>query len=224
MTPLAETLLPAPQPTSARAAAARAAVACGVWALVHSALAGRRAKRRAAAVVGGRAADGWYRAAYNAQSVASFGALVWWLARHRGPVVYDVHGPARVALRAVQGAGVVLFVRAALGAGLGPLSGVPHAWAWLNGRPVPPMPDGQGPDERAPGVLAVRGPFDRHRQPLNLAALLVIAAAPRASAARATSNALLAAYLVAGGRHTERLLLARHGDAYARYRAVTPYL
>ena len=224
MTPLADSLLPAPRPTTARAAALRAAALSAAWVLVHSALAGRRAKRRAAASLGERAADGWYRAFYNVQSVATFGALIWDLARHRGPVAYDVRGPARLALRAVQGAGLVLFARTAFAAGLGPLTGASHARAWLAGRTVPPMPDGQGPDERAPGRLDVRGPFARRRQPLNLAALLVIGAAPRASAARAASHVVLLPYLVLGGRHTERLLLARHGLAYARYRAETAYL
>ena len=219
-----ELLLPAPSPTSAPAAALHALVACAAWAVVHTALAGRRAKRAARRAVGTRAADGWYRVAYNAQSVATFGALVWWLARHRGPTAYALRGPARLATRAAQGAGAVFFVRAAFGAGIGPLSGFPHAWAWLTGRPVPPMPDAQGPDEHAPGSLDVHGPFTVRRHALNHAALVLTLAAPEASVARLTANAVLGAYLVLGARHSEAMLLARHGAAYARYREATAFL
>ena len=220
----ADALLPAPRPTTAPAAVLHALAACAAWALVHSALAGRRAKRVAARTAGARTADGWYRAAYNAQSIATFGALVWWLARHRGPTVYTTCGASRLAVRAAQGAGLVRFARAAFAAGVGPLSGIPHAWAWLTARAVPPMPDAQGPDEHAPGALAVRGPFVARRHALNEAALLVTLAAPRASVARLTANAVLGAYLVLGARHSEALLLDRHGAAYARYRAATRFL
>lgn len=219
---LTDALLPAPRPTTARSAALGAIAMCAAWAALHTLLATRRAKDAAVRTAGSRTADGWYRAAYNAQSVATFGALVWWCARRRGPVAWDLRGPVRVAARAVQAAGVAAFARAAFAVGVGPLSGVPNAWRALRGAAVPPMPEAQGPAEAAIGALDPRGPFVRRRHALNLAALAVTAAPPRASVARAAANAVLGAYLLVGARHSEALLRARHGAAYDAYAARTP--
>jgi hypothetical protein len=210
---------PPPAPESAAAAALRTAAAALVWGAVHSALASHAAKRRAARAVGERAARGWYRAAYNAQAVATTAALGAYVWRHRGPVVYEARGAARPAVIAAQALAIAAFLRALYDGGLGDLSGVRPLAAWGAGGPLRPVPDGQGPVEDDQGRPAPRGLSLHTRNPSNFFIVPVLWIAPRVRAGWAGMSAALTAYAVAGSWHGERMMLARWGRPYAAYRA-----
>ncbi len=204
-------------PDSAAGAALRTAAATVAWAALHSALAAHAAKRRAARLAGERATRGWYRVAYNAQAVAATAALGAYVWRHRGPVVYEATGAARPLVRGAQAAAVALFLRSLYDGGIGDLSGLRPLAAWLGGRPLRPVPDGQGPVEDDAGRPAPRGLSFHTRNPANAFIVPPLWVAPRVRAGWAGMSAVLTAYAVAGSWHTERRLRARWGDAFAAY-------
>jgi hypothetical protein len=207
----------APPDGSAAGAALRAAGATVAWAALHSALASHAAKRRAARLAGERAARGWYRVAYNAQSVAATAALAAYVWRRRGPVLYEARGAARPLVLGAQAAAAALFVRALYDGGIGDLSGLRPLAAWLGGRPLRPVPDGQGPVEDDAGRPAPRGLSRYTRNPSNVFIVPVLWVAPRVRAGWAGMSAVLTAYTVVGSWHGERMMRARWGDAFAAY-------
>jgi hypothetical protein len=174
-------------------------------------------KRRAARAVGERTARGWYRVAYNAQAIvttAALGAYVW---RHRGPVLYEAHGAARPLVRGAQAVALATFLRALYDGGIGDLSGTRPVADWLAGRPLRPVPDGQGPVEDDAGRPAPRGLSLHTRNPANAFIVPALWVAPRVRAGWAGMSAVFTAYAVAGSLHGERMMRARWGDAYAAY-------
>lgn len=211
---------PAPSPPeSALFAALRAAAATAAYALLHSTLASHGAKRAAARLVGERAARGWYRVAYNGHALAATAALGAYVWRHRGPVVWETRGAARGAVRVVQVVAIGTFLKALVDAGLGDLSGARPARDLLRGRPLRPVPDGQGPFEDDGGRPAPRGLSWRTRNPANVFIVPVLWAVPSARAGWVGMSAVFTAYAVAGSRHGERMLRARWGPAFAAYQA-----
>ena len=215
-----------PGPTPAvLPAALRSAAATALYGAVHSALATHAAKRAAARVAGERAARGWYRVAYNAQAAAALAALGAYVWRHRGPVVWRARGPARLALRGAQAAAAGAFLRALWDAGLGDLSGLRPARDHLAGRPLRPVPDGQGPYEDDAGRPAPRGLSWRTRQPANAFIVPVLWLVPSARAGWVGLSAAFTAYAVLGSWSSERRLRARWGAPYEAYRrAGVPFL
>ena len=198
--------------------AGRIVAATALFALVHSALASRAAKAAATRLLGERARDGWYRAFYNAQAVATTGALVAWGMRQPDRTLYRVRGPLALLLRAGQLAGLAFGAAAVREVGLARMAGVTSATAWArDAADVPPEPEAQGPAPDASGRLRTRGPFAVVRHPLNLMPLPVLWLNPVMTANLAAGSALATLYFVLGSRHEEARLLARHGDAYAAY-------
>jgi protein-S-isoprenylcysteine O-methyltransferase Ste14 len=203
-----------------RGAALRAAAAVGAFALVHSALASRSAKRAAERIAGERGRDGWYRAAYNAQAVATFAALVAYVGRLPDRRLYDARGVLAGLLRAGQLAGLAYAAAALREVGLGPFAGATSLAAWAGARPqVPREPEGQGPAP-APqgGGLRTTGPFAWSRHPLNFAPLPVLWLNPHMTVNLAVFNAATTLYLIAGSRHEEARLAAAYGADYEAYR------
>jgi hypothetical protein len=206
-------------------AALRAAAAAAAWALVHSLLASHAAKRRAARLAGERTTRGWYRVAYNAQAVATTAALGAYVWRHRGPVVYEATGGARLAVRGAQAVVVATFLRALYDGGIGDLSGMRPLAAWFRGRPLRPVPDGQGPLEDDAGRPAPRGLSLHTRNPANAFIVPVLWVAPRVRAGWAGMSAVFTAYAVLGSLHGERMMRARWGESFAAYqRSGVPFL
>lgn len=196
----------------------RAVVATAAWGVVHSLLASEAAKRAAARLVGEREARTWYRVAFNTQAVLTTAALTVYLWRHRGETAYELHGPARAAVRLGQLAAVGYVLWAATNVGLGELSGFRHVAARLAGDALPPIPAGQGPTVAGqPGVVA-SGPFAHSRNPLNMATVPVLWLAPKASVARVAFNAAATVYLVVGSWHAERMQVARRRAEMDAYR------
>lgn len=189
------------------------------WALLHSALASRPAKRAVARAVGERTREGVYRFAYNAQSVLTFGALLLYGSRLPSRSIYHVRGPAAIAMRAAQAAAIVHALAAARVVGIGRLSGISAFRSWALGRPVPPAPAAQGPEAERGSELTVAGPFVWSRHPLNLSPLPVFWLTPHLTTRRLGFNLVGTAYLVLGSVHEERRLRAAYGERYARYQA-----
>jgi hypothetical protein len=210
---------------SATSAALRTAAAAAAWAALHSLFASHAAKRRAARAVGERTARGWYRVAYNAQAAATTAALGAYVWRHRGPVLYEARGPARLLARGAQAVAAAAFLRALYDGGIGDLSGARPAADWLAGRPLRPVPDGQGPVEDDAGRPAPRGLSLHTRNPANAFIVPVLWVAPRVRAGWAGMAAVFTAYSVAGSWHGERMMRARWGEAFAAYqRSGVPFL
>ena len=94
--------------------------------------------------------------------------------------------------------------------------------AWREGAPLRPMPDSQGPAERAPGDFTATGEFLRTRNPLNFYAVPLLWLATRATAGRLTFNAAATLYLLLGSWHANAMLAARHGAAWRPYEDEVP--
>lgn len=202
-------------------AALKVAVATGLYAAVHSALASSAAKRAAARWLGDDRRNALYRPFYITQSLATFGALAAYIARLPGSTLYDIRGPARLALRTGQASGVAWAAWAAWEVGLGGITGARGLVAWARGREVPPEPAAQGPALADGGVQAT-GPFAFSRHPLNLAPLPIFLLQPRMTTRWAAFTAVSALYLVLGSIHEEKRLRQAYGAAYDRYRAAGP--
>lgn len=199
----------------------RIARATVVFAVVHSALASRPAKRLAARAVGQAACDAWYRPAFVLQALVATG---WWaraVLREPDRTLWRAPAPLAAAMVAGQAASAWWMWRAARAVGIGRLIGVPGVRARLAGRPVPAPQEAQGP---APGRAGMRatGPFLRSRHPLNAAPIPILWLQPRMTRNRFAATLLATAYFVIGSRHEEARLRAEHGADYERYRRSGP--
>lgn len=208
-----------PMAASIGKAVLKTVVATGAFAVVHSLLASRAAKRSAAACFGGANADGLYRVAYIAQSFATVGLLVDYLRRQPAVELYHVRGPAAGLMHAAQVAG---FVHATMGAkqvGLLRITGIENVSAWLQGGAVPPMPEAQGPEFRDDSVDRISGPFAVSRHPLNLSPVPILWLWPRMNSTLLAFNVAATVYLLVGSLHEESRLREVEGEQYEAYRS-----
>lgn len=199
--------------------AARIAAATGAFAVVHSLLASRRAKRAAERLVGEKGRNALYRPFYLAQSFVTFGALVVYVWRQPSDTLYRIRGPAALLMRAGQAAGLGYAVYAARQVGIADMLGLRGLTGWIGGTHVPPEPEAQGPAPDEDGEMRASGPFRLHRHPLNFAPLPVLWLFPHMTTRLAALNLASTAYLVLGSVHEEVRLRAAYGDSYARYQA-----
>jgi protein-S-isoprenylcysteine O-methyltransferase Ste14 len=207
------------EPAAGRDDALRMAGAALAFGVVHSVLASDAAKRLAARLLGERARDGWYRVFFNAQAVATSAALLAYGLRHPGRTLWHVRGPLAALMRVGQAAGIALGAAAVRQVGLLRFVGVPSLVAWSAGlQHVPRGPEAQGPALDSDGRVRDPGPFAWTRHPLNVAPLPVLWLQPRMTTTLAAFSAVATAYLIAGSRHEEARLAARHGAAYETYR------
>ena len=195
-----------------------------LFAASHSALAAPPVKRRLGQADGDRRAEGVYRLAYNAVSVLATGALVRSLWRLPDRPLYRVGGPARAAMVAAQGVGVLGTLAVAREVGPARFSGLAPLADLLAGRPPSAVPTAQHPVPAADGDLRWGGPFRLCRHPNNAFPLLVLGFAPTMTAKLATFSLGTAAYMVVGSWHEERRLQAAFGGQFERYRRDVPHL
>ncbi|HEX8409078.1 MAG TPA: hypothetical protein VF883_09450 [Thermoanaerobaculia bacterium] len=152
--------------------------------------------------------DKWYRLFFNAQSLATFGGLAWYIARQPSRTIYRARGSAATLLRAGQAAGIAYAVAAASATGISTLAGLDELV----------VPAAQGPEADHAGELHVRGPFRLTRHPLNLAPLPSFWLTPHMTTRRLAFNVIATLYLVLGSVHEEVRLRSQYGEAYERYR------
>jgi methanethiol S-methyltransferase len=176
-------------------------VAFALWGLVHSALAGPRAKA-AASRAWGPAADRWYRLAYNALAFLSFAPVAMLPALLPDRALYAARAPLAWLLQGVQAAAVLAAVVTVRLTGAAEILGLAPA----------------SPSAR----LVVAGPYRYVRHPLYLLALVLMWANPAMTVNRAMLSGLMSLYLYVGSLHEEASLQRRFGGEYARYRGQVP--
>jgi methanethiol S-methyltransferase len=178
------------------------------FALLHSALARPRAKRLVARWLPEALERSFYSLVAGLQMIA---LLVWW--RPLPSPLWSVGAPwARAVLWGLFALGWATVVAGLLSLSNTRLFGLAQAWAAAHGRSF-----------EEPGVR-VRGVYRWLRHPLYAGTLLSLWATPGMSLGHAVLAASFSAYILIGMRFEERDLLARHGEAYRRYRAAVPGL
>jgi hypothetical protein len=194
------------------------ALATVAFALIHSALASRAAKRAAAAVAGERRAHAAYRLFYVGQSLLTFSLLLAYGRRLPAQTLYRVRGASALLLRAGQAAGVAHLLLATRPSGLLRLAGWRNLQAYRHGLPIAPGPAAQGPEAGPDGALQAAGPYRWSRHPLNFSGMPVFWLTPRMTTRRLAFNLVSSAYLLLGSLHEEARLEAAYGERYRRYR------
>ena len=193
----------------------RTVAAVAAYGAVHSALLTPAFRLALEALVGPRAARGWFRLGYNALAAVLLAALLAYLARLPDRDIVRVGGVAALGLWAVRLAGLGFILWCVGRVGGGAFLGLDHARACLRGRPVP----GDGVEA---GDLVVDGPYRHVRHPMYAAGLVVLWAGPVWTVNRLGFALAASAYLWLGALHEERRLARSFGSRYAAYAAGRP--
>ncbi len=186
-----------------------------LFAVVHSALASRRAKAFASRQLSERSRNALYRPFYLLQSAITVALLIAYLRSLPSRTLYQLQGPAVWPLRLGQFSALLWATGAAYHVGLTEILGLRGLLQWTRGDGfIPPEPEAQGPALGVQGAMRVRGPFRLSRHPLNLAPLPVLWLNPRMTTNLLAFNLLATVYLVLGSRHEEHRLRQAYGNPY----------
>ena len=139
-------------------------------------------------------------------------ALLFWLWRPVGGTVWNLPGPAAVALRAVYAAGWAIAVGSTFLISHSDLFGLRQAW--LHARRV----------RYSPPVFTERGLYGRIRHPLMTGFVIVFWSTPTMTAGHLLLATTATGYILAGIAFEEHDLRQGLGEAYAAYRARVPAL
>ena len=196
-------------------------VASALYAIVHSLLASRTAKRTARNLLGGRVRNALYRPFYLLQSAVTMALLVGYIRRQPAELLFHFSGVSAVPFRLVQAGSLCWASWAAYEVGLSGILGVrPLVELALAKDEILPEPEAQGPSFHLHNrVMQVEGPFLFTRHPLNLAPLGVMWFNPRMTTNLLAFNLLSTFYLVLGSRLEELRLSRAYGAAYRDYQA-----
>ena len=198
----------------------RVIAATALFAVAHSLLATRRAKRAATALLGGRRRNALYRPLYNAAAVVSTAALARYLIRLPDRGLYRLRGPLAGLMVTGQLASLLCLLWGTRQVGFGGFSGLSNLARMLaRETEITAEPEGQGPALGADGRVRATGPFRLSRHPLNFWMVPLPWLTPRMTVNLAVFNAAVTAYLVAGSLHEEARLREAYGEAYAAYQA-----
>jgi len=178
------------------------------YAVLHSWLAAQRVKDWARRRMG-RAAERWYRLAYNALAVVTLLPLGAMLVALPDWLLYSLPVPW------AWGA-LVLQIVAVLGALHSLLS--TDAWHLLGVRQL------LTPSDDCSQHLVLTGLYRWVRHPVYLWGLVFVWVAPELTLNRLALNVALSLYVYIGSFFEERRLLAEFGDAYRRYQRQVPRL
>jgi hypothetical protein len=186
------------------------------FAIVHSVLASRFAKRRVQTGIGTTYRNGLYRVGFNVLAVLQLVPALIWFRQLPDRTLYRVGPPWSWLLHSVQLLSIGHAVLAARAVGLREITGIASFTALLRGELPPKEPEAQGPVLQN-GEMKPAGPFRLSRHPLNLAPIGVFFFFPHMTVNRAALACLSLAYLVLGSIHEEMRLRQAYGDAYRRY-------
>jgi hypothetical protein len=198
--------------------------AAGLFALTHSLLASRQAKRAAERALGRRRRDGLYRAAFVAKSLALTGLGAAWFLRQPDRELYRVPPPWSWLLRGVQAGSLAVLFGAVGTVGFVRFLGLRELAEWAGGGQPEREPEAQGPALGPDGELDARGPFRWTRHPDNLPVFGVLWCFPRMTVNRAALAAVFSVYAVLGSLHEDARLRAAYGAAFERYARAVPFM
>ncbi|MDF0590110.1 methyltransferase family protein [Candidatus Methanocrinis natronophilus] len=172
------------------------------YALLHSLLAGTRAKGRARRAFGSGGMR-WYRLFFTFVAVVTLLPLIYLFYLFPGEVIYFVPAPWRWGMVAVQAAAAFGLAKTLLEAG--PLQFL-----------------GIRPDDGGSGQLIVRGIYCRTRNPLFLFAFIFLWFTPVMTAHLLVLYIIATVHFYLGSIHEERMLAEEFGAAYLDYRDRVP--
>jgi len=154
----------------------------------------------------GRLPDAFQRCTYvHAANMALFALIVFW--QPVPLVVYAAGTPLRELAWAAFGAGWIILFLGALSFGIRDLLGIRQMQAWMQGT-------------RTPAPRLQTGLLYRWlRHPMYVGVLLAVWATPRMTVGHLLLAAGMTLYVLIAMRYEERDLVARFGNAYARWRA-----
>lgn len=178
-----------------------------LYGLIHSLLAGQRAKSQFERAFGARAYHGLYRLIFNLIATITFLPFLLLLIAAPSTAVWSVDGAFALALRAVQVLGLIGLTLSLLQIDLGEFAGLAQLRAYLLGEPLP----------LAPRPLQVRGVYRWFRHPLYLFAMLVLWAQPLMTDVMLGFVLGSSLYFAIGSRYEEKRLLAIYGEQYSAY-------
>lgn len=202
----------------------RIGAAVALFAVVHSVLASRPAKRFAARTFGERNRNGLYRPFYIGQSLVTFAALIIFIWKQPTVEVYRVRAPWSLLMYAGQLAALLWLAAAVRQVGILRISGAENLLVWSGGGWAEPEPEAQGPALDPEGLARHAGPFAWSRHPLNLAFVPIFWLWPRMTTNLLAFNAAATIYLVVGSVHEEVRLRSAYGRRYLAYqRSGTPF-
>lgn len=184
------------------------------YGILHSILAGSRAKAWARARLGDRRYEGFYRLFYNVISAILFVPVVLAVVAAPARVVWRVPMPWAAVMLLVQLSGLVALVAAVLQADPLRFAGLKQALAYLRGEPLPLHPE----------PLQQSGFYGFVRHPLYLFSMLALWPTPVMTDTFLAFTLGATAYFIAGSRLEERRLAQEFGADYHRYRRRVPWL
>lgn len=195
------------------------AAATILFAGIHSLLAARATKRKAAALVGDRRRNALYRPFYNVLAVVTFGALVIYGAKLPDRELYRIRSPFARVMQFIQLYFLLFLLNGVRQIGFSNFAGLPNILLWIRGSsPVPFEPEAQGPvlgdDARR---MKTTGPFRFTRHPLNFGMLPILWLMPKMTVNLAVFNTITTLYLIVGSLHEEKRLKESYGRAYKDY-------
>jgi protein-S-isoprenylcysteine O-methyltransferase Ste14 len=198
--------------------------ACTALAVIHSLLASKQVKDLVRRIAGSRYRNGFYRLAYNAQSVVVLAWAAWWFSRLPDRDLYQAKPPWSWLFRIGQAASLGMLLSGVRVIGLLDFAGITQLREFLAGQHPDPEPEAQGPPLGADGEMVTAEAFRFTRHPSNLGALGFFLLFPRMTVNYAALAALVTLYVVLGSLHEEYRLRAAYGTPFERYRRKVPFL
>lgn len=203
--------------------AIRAAGATILYAIVHSVLASLPVKQRVRSLVGPRVSDGLYRFGFNGFAVLSLAGMmraIWRLPDQR---LYRLRGVPALLMWGGQIVVSIALIRTNQQNGLGHVTGIRQAWAFVTRRPIGPPPVVQHPLADGECLEGWTGTFRLSSHPNNYLVLFLYWLSPVMTIKWAAIGVVTAVYMVLGSLHEDRRLLAAYGERYRCYAAKVPH-
>jgi len=182
--------------------------------VIHSLMAGYRAKHAFRRRFGDRAYHGLYRLVYNIIAAISLMPVTLLLLLPPSPIVWQLEGPAALLLLALQGVGALGLLVSLMQIDLGRFLGLSQLVAYLRGDPLPLPPES----------LQEGGVYKLVRHPLYLFSLLLIWPQAIMTQGLLAFNIGATLYFVIGSRLEEQRMIRVFGDQYQAYRQRVPWL